>query len=286
MSKKLISYVKKNHETLYYKFVKSEFLVQTIANLDVLRYVFCRLRNEPYFGIYMMAGQTWEERKSQMKKLVEREIASRDSGKFRLLEVGSWAGNSALIWAEAIVDSGCKGEIICVDPWAPYVKPEKNMANVAPVIMENALKKNKIFGLFLHNISAAGISGMIIPIRGTSDEVLPLLKDDKFDVAFIDGVHYFSNVIRDLRNAGKLIKEGGVLCGDDLELQSHEVDLAFAEANKENNFAIDPKTGKEFHPGVCMAVGEFFQGQVSSSHGFWAMRKKAGGWQAVALDSH
>jgi predicted O-methyltransferase YrrM len=283
MNKNFINNVKKNHPFLYYQFVKSALLVQAVSKLDFFRYLLCLILNKPYFGIYMMAGQTWEDRKPYMKHLVQSEITSFGQENFRLLEIGSWAGNSALTWAEALQNSQQKGEIICVDPWIPYVKSEAKMTNMAPIVMEKALESDKIFKLFLHNISAANISKMITPIRGTSDKVLPLLKENNFNIAFIDGAHYFSNVIRDLRNAEKLLIEGGVLCGDDLDLQSHEVDLSFAEAHKETNFAIDPKTGKEFHPGVCMAINEFFQKPVSSYSGFWAMRKTKSGWQTVEL---
>jgi predicted O-methyltransferase YrrM len=284
MNKKFIAYVKKNHEVLYYQFVKSEFLVSTLSKLDFFRYILCHIQNKPYFGVYMMAGQTWEDRKPYMQFLIKKEITHCETGSFRLLEVGSWAGNSALTWAEAIKSSGQEGEIVCVDPWIPYVKPEKNMVNMAPKIMEKALNNNKILKLFLHNIGATDISKMVTPIRGTSDKVLPMLKESNFNIIFIDGAHYFSNVIRDFQNAEKLICEGGILCGDDLELQSHEVDIDFAEKNKELNWIREPKTGKEFHPGVTMAVHVFFKKPVSAYNGFWAMRKIKNGWETVNLD--
>lgn len=283
MNKNFIAYVKNNHTSLFNKFVKSELLVRAVSKLDFLRYVLCRITNKPYFGVYLMAGQTWEERKPYMENLVKQEVLKESRGDFRLLEVGSWAGNSVLTWADAIKSIGERGEIVCVDPWIPYVKPEKDMTNKAPLVMEKALKSNKIFQLFLHNISAADVSSMTTLIRGTSDKVLPLLREESFNVAFIDGAHYYSNVINDFKNAEKLVCVGGILCGDDLELQSHEVDIEFAEANKEIDMTLDPKTGKEYHPGVSLAVSDFFKGPVSSRKGFWAMRKTSKGWETVDL---
>ncbi len=283
MNKKFIAYVKNNHTSLFNKFVKSELLVRAVSKLDFLRYVLCRITNKPYFGVYLMAGQTWEERKPYMENLVKREALKETRGDFRLLEVGSWAGNSVLTWANALKSVETKGEIVCVDPWIPYVKPEKDMTNKAPLVMEKALKSDKIFQLFLHNISAANVSSMTTLMRGTSDKVLPLLRKESFNMAFIDGAHYYSNVINDLKNAERLICEGGILCGDDLELQSHEVDMEFAQANKEVDVVLDPMTGKEYHPGVSLAVSDFFKGPVSSSNGFWAMRKTRNGWGTVDL---
>ena len=289
MNKKFIAYFKNNHTSLFNKFVKSEILVRAVSSLDFLRYVFCRITNKPYFGVYLMAGQTWEERKPYMENLLKREILNGKKEDFRLLEVGSWAGNSVLIWAEAIKQVGKKGEIVCVDPWIPYFKPEEIMPNKALSVMQTALKSNRIFQLFLHNINAANISNMTTIMRGTSDKVLPLLKERSFNMAFIDGSHYYSSVINDLKNAEKLVCDGGILCGDDLELQSYEVDIEFAEANKEIDLAFDPKTGKEYHPGVSLAIRDFFKGPVSYSKGFWAMRRTNNRWESVDLaikDAH
>ena len=85
---------------------------------------------------------------------------SAENEEFRILEVGSYAGNSAATWAEAIQSSGQKFKIICVDRWGSYVKPENGMINKAPIIMDQALKNDKIFKLFNYNMSAAGISKM------------------------------------------------------------------------------------------------------------------------------
>ena len=81
-----------------------------------------------------------------------------------------------------------------------------------------------------------------------------------------------------------LLKEGGILCGDDLDLQRHEIDIDYAETNKEINLVIDPKTKKEFHPGVCIAVYNFFKKPVSACNGFWGMRKTINGWQTIDIN--
>jgi predicted O-methyltransferase YrrM len=283
MNKKFISYLKVNHTSLFNKLVKSQLLVRTISKLDFLRYVICRITNKTYFGFYLMAGQTWEERKPYMESLVRREMIKGSKGDFKILEVGSWAGDSAITWADAIKSEGGKGEIVCVDPWIPYFKLGKDMINKAPLVMEEALKSDRIFQLFLHNIKSANVFSMITPMKGLSDKVLLLLREEVFNLAFIDGSHYYSNVINDFKNAEKLICKGGILCGDDLELQSHEIDIEFAEANMEVDMILDPKTGKEYHPGVSLAVRDFFKGPVSSSKGFWAMRKTRNGWKTVDL---
>ena len=44
----------------------------------------------------------------------------------------------------------------------------------------------------------------------------------------------------------------------------------------------DPKTGRNFHPGVTLAVDEIF-GEVSMWGGFWAMQRQGKGWKKFSL---
>ena len=71
-----------------------------------------------------------------------------------------------------------------------------------------------------------------------------------------------------------LVRDGGIICGDDLEIQFDEIDLENASENKQKYFIIDSKTGFGFHPGVTLALYKYFGGKVSNFGGFWAMRKK------------
>ena len=215
--------------------------------------------------------------------------AKRKQDHLQILEVGSWAGNSAILWADALKDAYAtrglgNAMVVCVDAWRPFVTAEHNLGvNVSTRIMEAALRKRKIFNLFLHNIRCSNNDDLVRPCLGTSDEMLPILRDEQFDVIFVDAAHCYSSVVKDMHNATRLLREGGVLCGDDLELQAADVDRDFAEQNKELDFATDPKTGEDYHPGVTLAVGDFFGGNVSCFEGFWAMRKQGDGWSDVVI---
>ena len=80
-----------------------------------------------------------------------------------------------------------------------------------------------------------------------------------------------------------MVVSGGFLCGDDLEMQLHEVDAKATLENRENDFILDKRTGKLFHPGVACAVDDFFSGRVTSYSGFWIMQKTNSGWKGVVL---
>jgi hypothetical protein len=56
-----------------------------------------------------------------MKALVRAACSSRGQQPFRVLEVGSWAGESAILWSTAIKEfNGGQGLVICLDSWEPY----------------------------------------------------------------------------------------------------------------------------------------------------------------------
>jgi hypothetical protein len=114
--------------------------------------------------------------------------------------------------------------------------------------------------------------------------VLPTLTRNHFSIVYLDASHEYRDVQRDIKLSMLLLREGGILCGDDLELQLSEMG--------EDELAEDVATNKDFvksrrcnvfyHPGVTRAVAEAF-GEVSAWEGYWAIRKTASGWQKVDL---
>ena len=189
-------------------------------------------------------------------------------------------GGSAIIWAESVKKYG-NGIVICVDPWKDYIDLTKNKERIYQT-MSKALTKGRILNLFLHNVQALKHDDIVFALKGPSDKILPLLKSSQFDIIFIDGDHTYHQVLKDLNNSSRLVADGGILCGDDLELQTFEIDLENAKKNMARDYILDLKNNRWFHPGVTLAVGEFF-GEVSVYEGFWAMRKHGISWEKVEL---
>jgi predicted O-methyltransferase YrrM len=256
-----------------------------VDTIEQQLYKYCLTHNKPYFGNFMHARQGSIIRHAYMQLLVEQECRNRSERPFNIVEVGSWAGGSAITWAEAVKRfSKRKGLIICIDKWEPYFEPCQCEETGPYKEMENALLSGKIFELFMHNIKVTSHDDVIIPFKGWSDELLPLLGDNKFDLVFIDGNHAYTNVCKDIENSMPLVSEGGVICGDDLEQQLHQLDIEYAKEHRQKDYIIDPKAQKHYHPGVSLAIGEFF-GEVSVWEGFWAMRKVEGHWKKVELSN-
>ncbi len=218
----------------------------------------------------MMMGVIWHLTQGKRKK------------DFNVLEIGSWYGASALSWAQGLVlHNGGHGSITCIDAWQPFFDRSKHKGEVYQA-MEHALGSDIAYNIFLHNIATVPEDIKRQHLRGLSENILPLLRDGGFDVVFIDADHTYEPVRKDILLSQRLLKEGGIICGDDLNLQLSECDNKFAKANKDKDFVKDPKTGRNFHPGVTVAVEEIF-GKVSVWGGFWAMQKKGSGWKAFSL---
>jgi predicted O-methyltransferase YrrM len=242
------------------------------------------LSGKPYFGPAMRAIQGPPVRHRYLTALATEIAQWKQQVSIRILEIGTWAGASAITWATAIQKLGREGKVTCVDQWQPYFVEQ---LEVAPHYraMNQAAKDDKIFKLFLHNIRAAKVSHMIDYLVGDANKVLPELPSDSFDIIYIDGSHVYENVRADIKQAKRLIREGGIICGDDLELEGMEVDERehAAAVDSKRDFVYSTKRGGYYHPGVTEAVAVEF-GTVSNWEGVWAARKVGQQWTRVEVD--
>ncbi|MCE3237224.1 MAG: hypothetical protein K0R24_205 [Gammaproteobacteria bacterium] len=200
----------------------------------------------------------------------------------QVLEIGSWMGASALSWAQGLqLHNNAKGTITCLDAWKPFFNRAIHKDDVY-ITMEQALSSETAYQIFSHNISTLPATITCQHLRGKSDNILPLLQQGIFDVIFIDGDHAYTPVLKDIKNSLALVKEGGIICGDDLNLQLFQVDRDNTVKNAEADFIKDTLTQRNYHPGVTLAVAEIF-GEVSAWGGFWVMQKQGNQWKKISL---
>ena len=213
------------------------------------------------------------------------EYLSRKTNKksINILEIGSWFGASTLTWGQAISLYFSKdSSITCVDAWEPYFDMEVHKDSNYAKEMESLLESDFAYNIFLHNSGTLKDRMTIQHFRGKTKDVLCHLKDSYYDLVFIDADHTYNPVKEDIKEAIRLVNDDGIICGDDLNLQMHEISEDFALKNKHKDFIKDPLTGKNFHPGVTVAIKEFFT-EVSSWGGFWGMQKKENNWLKYSL---
>jgi len=204
-------------------------------------------------------------------------------GPLRILEVGSWAGASAITWAKALQRFFHEGEVTCVDTWQPYIDPTIDASPMFEV-MTQAARDGSIYQIFRNNLRAAGVEDMVRVRVGASSEVLSGFLDENFHVIYIDGSHKYEDVALDLANAKRLVAPGGIVCGDDLELQLEQVDRErnAAGVRAGHDTIVDAASNLLYHPGVTLAVAEAF-GPVGAWSGFWATQRDGSEWRTIDL---
>jgi SAM-dependent methyltransferase len=248
----------------------------------------CLREGTPYFGPLMGAAQGDPKRHARMQQLVASICAGGDGAPLRIVEIGSWAGASAITWADALkrFNRG-RGIVLCIDPWEDYFDPSAVAGGGDRRQydrMASALTEGRIFPLFRHNVRATGHDDIILPVRAPSETVLPLLSEGSVDLVYVDGSHAYHRVALDLALGSRVLRRGGILCGDDLELQVEQVGRERVRGQIQFDYAKDEETGALYHPGVTLAVGEAF-GTLSAPDGFWAIRKGPEGWVRIAWDT-
>lgn len=212
-----------------------------------------------------------------MMAAVSRALAAGKAG-LRILEVGAWVGASTLLWCEAIRRFGgpeiaAQSSVLVIDSWAPILSSE-DLAFGKYRQFVNAAKDDLAYNIFCHNARiGAGRYGVAIDHRrGRSDEILPDLPSEAFDIVFVDAGHYYDDVAFDVAEAKRLVQTGGVVCGDDLNLWIDQIDVPAATAASNRDIILDPRSGAYHHPGVTLAVGEAFAA-VGMCGGFWSADK-------------
>lgn len=241
------------------------------------------LSGKPYFGPALCALQGPIVRHKFFSAFVEVVGRTNLGEKISILEVGTWAGASAVSWAKGINKHNRQGQVTCIDPWRPYFDLAIDN-EVHYTEMNEAATESSIFQLFLHNIRTAGVSDMISYLVGNSCDILPTLTSETFDIVYIDGSHLYDDVLLDIQLAKKLVRDGGIICGDDLELQRNEIDQQehFATVQLQKDYVYSSTANRSYHPGVTEAVAAEF-GKVSAWEGIWAMKKCDAHWEKLEL---
>ncbi|MCB1712526.1 MAG: class I SAM-dependent methyltransferase [Candidatus Riesia sp.] len=140
-----------------------------------------------------------------------------------VVEVGSWKGKSAFIWA-----SVCKEKsawLTCIDTFSGIedINSEPNLHGT----YKEAFSDPKAF--FENNIKN-NLEGLPVSyIKGLSREKHKEVRDGTIDICFIDADHKYPEVVRDIKNFLPKVKKGGILCGHDYEEDPGDVKRAVDE---------------------------------------------------------
>lgn len=148
----------------------------------------------------------------------------RPTKEMRIIEIGSYIGESTMIFADRFK------EVVSVDPYINDYDLEDAACSFAPF--------DKVYEQFVRNtLSIPNIKS----IRETSENAFSILKDQQWDMVYIDGLHTFEGVSFDIAHYKTIIKPGGFICGHDYgwgnvrhaigNLLDDKVDATFKDAS-------------------------------------------------------
>lgn len=234
----------------------------------LLEYYSAVVFQKPYWGSIYGGGGYGKE--SPKGILLRNAVKSISETNLQCLEVGSWTGNSAMIIGSILKEAG-KGKLLCVDTWKGAPNYKKSTSGEI-----YALNKDWVWKTFCRNIKLAKLNDYIVPKRDTSDNISRTLSPESLDLVFIDGDHSYTQCKRDLLNYMPLIKVGGILCGDDLEIFFPDTNKELTIEKAEEDWVLE---NDGYHPGVTLAIHEVFKDGVNVKNSFWSVRKTETGWE-------
>lgn len=153
----------------------------------------------------------------------------------RILELGSWYGQSAITMGRACEDLAIDCEIVCVDTWLGsaehWIVPEYR------AMLHTKDGRPEFYHQFLANVMHAGLQHMITPFPATvasacsvlnysilNSGVRDALRSPKFDLIYVDAGHSQREVTDCLEWSTPLLSDDGVMFGHDIGW--HEVEFA------------------------------------------------------------
>lgn len=131
------------------------------------------------------------------------DLISHASRPINYLEIGAFYGANLITVADTYA-SHPYSKLYCIDPWDDY--------NDYPEYKD---QQHVIYNTFLGNIERSGSKDKVVINRGYSNIEVPKLKDDFFDIIYIDGNHEPEYVLEDAVLCFRKLKVGGILIFDD-----------------------------------------------------------------------
>ena len=131
-----------------------------------------------------------------------------------IIDVGVWKGQSTINMALALKAAGIDACVIAVDTFLG--SPEHWTGKLA--LFDRAHGMPDLYWRFLANVHAAGVTSYIVPMPQTSVTAAKVLRECGVpapDLVHIDAAHEYEEVLRDSEEYYALLKNGGLLIGDD-----------------------------------------------------------------------
>jgi hypothetical protein len=138
-------------------------------------------------------------------------------------------------------DAGIDGAVICVDTWLGgldhITRPKGAEWQIKPYYKHGY---SQLYYQFLANVVHRGVQDYIVPLPNTSTAGARWLAQAGLlaDLIYVDASHEEDDVYQDMEQYWKVLRPGGVMCGDDWALAWHGVVCAVNRFAKERELAL------------------------------------------------
>ena len=191
-----------------------------------------------------------------------------------ILEIGCFVGTSTLVWGNALKNSRINDwRITCCDMWHHF--GDKKYEHDKTII--GSYRNSFNHEIFKFNVQKAIGFDHITEVIGDSRKSLPSLRDSYFDIVYVDGYHGYSVSSSDIKEAMRLCRPGGIVCGDDYDCTPEMLSNIPMVEREEDDQMLD---GYGVHAGVVQAVDELL-GKPICFGPFWAFEKQDECFSAV-----
>ena len=250
-----------HHPILFARWIRGRLRHYLLWPLWPLRRIFERGWLENVFVALFVSrtSQSESDREDVLRMLLK--LTPPDA---RVLEIGTYFGEGT---TKVFIDElSNQASFFVMDTWSEYISATDKakmpfyrfMDGMSYFAATNTLR-------MIREAECIKDSPSITMIRRTSNDLF--VADNFFDLVFIDGSHYYQDVRHDIEFALRILKPGGIICGDDLEILPSADLAAVAKQYLDHDF-VPGKDSLGFHPGVALAVYELF-GTVEMKAGTW-----------------
>jgi hypothetical protein len=115
-----------------------------------------------------------------------------------MIEIGSYAGESTEIFSKFFK------KVISIDPFIDNYDPNDAACHY--------MSLTKVYDVFMERIS---VIPNISHVRKTSDDAILDFQNEKVDLVYIDGMHTYEQVYKDIENYIKIVNKDGFISGHD-----------------------------------------------------------------------
>lgn len=140
----------------------------------------------------------------------------------RILDIGGFVGGSSVVFALTV--KGRAGLVYTINPG--FVSPDKYPDKYKKYPIEGTLHE------FIENVTKFGAEGYVIPLLGSSEEVLSRWDGRLFDMVYIDAWHSYEAVKIDIQWL-KHTKKNALACFDEFGPGIKEAAFEYFSLHKE-----------------------------------------------------